>query len=132
MTTGQGFIMVYSITDPASFDDLWGIHDKLLKSKDEDDVPVVLVGNKCDLEHERKVSKAEGEKMAEKFGNCKFLEASAKERINVEEIYFELVRIINKAGEVEELEEVKKDDKKDKKKGKKDKDGKKKDPCLIL
>eukprot|EP01027_Heterolobosea_sp_BB2_P024007 GEZU01036119.1.p1 GENE.GEZU01036119.1~~GEZU01036119.1.p1 ORF type:complete len:203 (+),score=89.22 GEZU01036119.1:170-778(+) len=129
MTTGQGFIMVYSITDQNSYEDLWGIHDKLLKSKDEDEVPVVLVGNKCDLEHERKVSKEDGEKMAKKFGSCKFMEASAKERINVENIYFDLVRLINSSGEEEVEEKPKEDEKKDEKK--KASSGKKA-CCIVL
>lgn len=140
MSSGQGFVIVYSITDAASYDDLWGIHDKLLKSKDADDIPIVLVGNKCDLEHERKVSKAEGEKMASKFGAyCKLLEASAKERINVEEIYFELVRLINRANSAEDEPAEEKKEEKGKAKAKPEKKekpkkeaGKKSDPCLLL
>ena len=123
MRGGKGFILVYSITDFSSYQDLELIHQQLLKSKDEEEVPIILVGNKCDLEGERKVSKEDGNKMAKKFGNyCKFVEASAKQRINIEEIFTELVRLINKsdAGEMEEEKPVssKKDDKKDDKKQK--------------
>lgn len=97
MRTGQAFILVYSITDPSSFEDLLTIHEQLLRSKDADEVPIVLVGNKCDLEEERAVSKDEGKSMAEKFGeHCKFLEASAKESINVEEIFMSLVRLVDR------------------------------------
>lgn len=99
MRTGQGFVLVYSITDPSSFEDCLTIHEQLLRSKDADEVPLVLVGNKCDLEEERSVSREEGENMAEKFGDCKFLESSAKERINVEEIFISLVRLIDKASD---------------------------------
>ena len=126
MRTGQAFILVYSITDPSSFEDLLTIHEQLLRSKDADEVPIVLVGNKCDLEEERAVSKDEGKSMAEKFGDhCKFLEASAKESINVEEIFMSLVRLVDKFengggdDEGEEEAETKKDTKKDTKKKKK-------------
>jgi GTPase SAR1 family protein len=51
----------------------------------------MLVGNKVDLEEERVVSKEEGEEMAKR---CKsgFIEASAKNNINVNEAFYELVR----------------------------------------
>jgi small GTP-binding protein len=109
MRTGQAFILVYSITDPSSFQDCEAIHDQLLRSVDSDSVPLVLVGNKCDLEEERGVSTQEGQKMAEKFGHCKFFEASAKARINVEECFHGLVRLL-KGGSVEDKKEEKKGD----------------------
>lgn len=97
MRTGQGFILVYSITDPSSFEDSQSIHGQLLRSKDAESVPLVLVGNKCDLEEERSVSLDEGSKLAEKFGNyCKFVEASAKKQINVDECFNSIVRLIDK------------------------------------
>lgn len=47
---------VYSITSATSFDDARLLYDKVLRGKDADRVPVVLVGNKCDLESERAVT----------------------------------------------------------------------------
>jgi len=105
MRTGQAFILVYSITDPSSFQDCEAIHDQLLRSVDSDSVPLVLVGNKCDLEEERGVSTQEGQKMAEKFGHCKFFEASAKARINVEECFHGLVRLLKGGGKEETKDE---------------------------
>nr|CAD7266049.1 unnamed protein product [Timema shepardi] len=49
---------------------------------DTDDVPMVLVGNKCDLEDERVVGKDQGVNLARQF-NCAFMETSAKAKINV-------------------------------------------------
>jgi GTPase SAR1 family protein len=58
-------------------------------------VPIVLVGNKVDLEDQRRVAKTQGLNLSKQFG-CAFLEASAKARTNVQEIFATLVRTINK------------------------------------
>jgi len=65
--------------------------------KDESKVPMVLVGNKSDLEHERVVATSEGGDLAKTFGVVPFLETSAKTRVNVEESFFTLVRQIREA-----------------------------------
>lgn len=46
-------------------------------------VPMILVGNKCDLEDERVVGKEQGQNLARQWNNCAFLESSAKSKINV-------------------------------------------------
>uniref|UniRef100_A0A2K5ZKR9 Uncharacterized protein n=1 Tax=Mandrillus leucophaeus TaxID=9568 RepID=A0A2K5ZKR9_MANLE len=82
MKNGQGFALVYSVT--------------ILRVKDTDDVPMILVGNKCDLEDERVVGKEQGQNLARKWNNCAFLESSAKSKGNVNEIFYDLVRQINR------------------------------------
>lgn len=57
---------------------------------------MVLVGNKCDLAEQRVISTEQGEELARKFGGCAFLEASAKNKINVEQIFYDLIRQINR------------------------------------
>ena len=49
MRTGQGFILVYAITSRSSFDEIVNFREQILRVKDKDRVPMVLVGNKCDL-----------------------------------------------------------------------------------
>ena len=49
-------------------------------------VPMVLVGNKCDLEDERVVGKDQGLNLARTWNNVSFLESSAKAKINVSEV----------------------------------------------
>ena len=58
---------------------------------------MVLVGNKCDLEDDRVVSKQDGQNLANSWGGCTVLECSARKKINVDEAFFDLVRQINKA-----------------------------------
>lgn len=122
MRTGQGFLTVYAITSRSSFDEISSFREQILRVKDADKVPMVVVGNKCDLESERQVSKAEGQDLAKSFG-CPFLETSAKSRINVEESFFELVR------EIRKQTGTKTDGKKG---GKGGKGGKKTPPCIVL
>jgi len=95
MKTGQGFILVYSITSPTSFEAATKFRDQILKMKNAPEVPIILVGNKSDLEDERAVTTDEGKELAAKW-NCGFLEASAKSNTNVPEIFFELVQRVNK------------------------------------
>lgn len=70
--------------------------EQILRVKDTDDVPMILVGNKCDLEDERVVGKEQGQNLARQWSNCAFLESSAKSKINVNEIFYDLVRQINR------------------------------------
>ena len=95
MKNGQGFLLVYSITAQSTFNDLQDLREQILRVKDTEDVPMILVGNKCDLEDERVVGKDQGQNLARQF-NCAFLETSAKSKVNVNEIFYDLVRQINK------------------------------------
>ena len=54
-----------------------------MRVKDTDDVPLILVGNKCDLEGERAVGREQGAALARSWGNTSFMETSAKSKINV-------------------------------------------------
>jgi len=58
MRTGEGFLLVYSITSRASFEEVMAYQKTILRVKDRDYFPMILVGNKCDLTHERQVSRA--------------------------------------------------------------------------
>jgi GTPase KRas protein len=108
MRTGQGFFCVYDITSRHSFDEIAKLRDMILRVKDADSVPMVLVGNfnskvnsltkignKIDLEASRQVATMEGRELAKAF-KCSFSETSAKMRTNVEESFYDLVREIRK------------------------------------
>lgn len=52
----------------------------------------ILVGNKCDLDHKRQVSFDNGKELADKYG-IKFLETSAKETVNIDELFVSTTKI---------------------------------------
>ncbi|KAI9472027.1 MAG: small GTPase superfamily, partial [Benjaminiella poitrasii] len=96
MKNGQGFLLVFSITSSITFQDLREIREQILKVKQGDsNVPMVLVGNKCDLQNERRVSIEEARRLSERWGNIPFYETSARFRVNVDEVFYDLVKQIN-------------------------------------
>ncbi|RMY74633.1 hypothetical protein D0862_14073, partial [Hortaea werneckii] len=56
MRTGEGFLLVYSMTSRQSFEEIITFQQQILRVKDRDYFPIIVVGNKCDLESEREVS----------------------------------------------------------------------------
>jgi len=107
MRTGQGFLCVYSITSRSSYDEIGSFREQIIRVKDKDRVPMILVGNKCDLDNERQVTINEGQELAKTF-NCPFMETSAKSRINVEESFYSLVREIRKDMKGDQVDKTKK------------------------
>ncbi|MCJ1275832.1 Ras GTPase [Puttea exsequens] len=95
MRTGEGFLLVYSITSRQSFEEILTFQQQILRVKDKDYFPIIIVGNKCDLGSEREVSLQEGENLARQFG-CAFIETSAKSRINVDNAFYDIVREIRR------------------------------------
>lgn len=85
MKNGQGFVLCYSITSQSTFNDLADLYEQILRVKDTQEVPLVLVGNKCDLDNERVVGREQGQTLARNW-NCVFMETSAKAKINVNEV----------------------------------------------
>jgi len=55
MLDGEGFLLVYSITERDSFKVIESYHQQILRVKDTQAVPIIVVGNKSDLECERRV-----------------------------------------------------------------------------
>merc|ERR1712010_108522 len=96
MRCGEGFIICYSITDRHSFNEAEGYRNLILKVRAADNVPVILVGNKVDLEQtQRMVEREEGLSLAHKF-NCSFYETSAAHRRHVDDVFHTLVREIRR------------------------------------
>ena len=55
MRSGEGFLLVYSVADRSSFDELPRLHRQILRVKDRDEFPMLMVANKADLQHQRMV-----------------------------------------------------------------------------
>ena len=89
------------------------LSELVLRTKDATSFPMVIVGNKKDLEHERKVTEGDGEGLAKELG-CPFFETSAKTRLNVDDCFTALVREIWSASGENPRDLA---DKKEKKKG---------------
>lgn len=113
---GEGFVLVYSITSRASFSRITKFYNQIKMVKESSSsgspsgpsylaspmntsgasplpVPVMLVGNKSDKAVERAVSAQEGQALAKELG-CEFVEASAKNCINVEKAFYDVVRML--------------------------------------
>merc|ERR1711997_984740 len=95
MRSGEGFLLVFSLADRASFDEMYKFHKQVLRVKDRDEFPMLVVGNKADLDRNRQVSRQECENMAKQL-KTPFIECSAKNRINIDQAFYELVRLIRK------------------------------------
>lgn len=91
---GKAFFLVYSITSMQSFKEVDQFRQHILQVHDGQQVPMVLVGNKSDLEAEREVPSADGAKLATLYGNIPFLETSALTGSNCDQIFYEAVRLI--------------------------------------
>ncbi|KAI8143401.1 small GTPase superfamily [Fennellomyces sp. T-0311] len=91
--SGEGFLCVFSVCEHESFEHTQEFRDQILRVLDDDTIPFILVGNKVDLAHLRKVSSSEAQQLSQEWG-CPYLETSAKTRQNVEEVYTMLMRSI--------------------------------------
>lgn len=111
---GEGFVLVYSISSRSSFTRIQKFHHQIQRVKDSSssntlsfpgspviqvanngNVPVMLVGNKSDRVTEREVSTQEGHALARELG-CEFVEASAKNCVNVEKAFYDVVRLLRR------------------------------------
>lgn len=78
MRTGEGFLCVFAINNTKSFEDIHQYREQIKRVKDSDDVPMVLVGNKCDLAA-RAVESRQAQDLARSYG-VPYVETSAKTR----------------------------------------------------
>lgn len=89
----MGALLVYDITRRSTFESLW----KWLKELREfgsREMVVVLVGNKSDLTHSREVSLEDGQALAQ-LEDLSFMETSAKENLNVENAFLQMINMIH-------------------------------------
>ncbi|KAB8233145.1 ras-domain-containing protein [Aspergillus alliaceus] len=94
MKQGQGFLLVFSITSMSSLNELSELREQIIRIKDDEKVPIVIVGNKSDLEEDRAVPRARAFALSQSWGNAPYYETSARRRANVNEVFIDLCRQI--------------------------------------
>ncbi|KAK6342787.1 Ras GTPase [Orbilia javanica] len=99
----QGFLLMYSITSRDSFEAISTFHQQIRQIKGEGPLPIVVVGNKCDMATVREVSIKEGRDLARSLG-AGFIETSSRNSINIDESVYELVRRMRNLDELQEPE----------------------------
>ena len=96
----KGAFIVYDITRKETFDDVDKWRNELISSCNQE-ITVMLIGNKCDLEDQRQISKEQGEEKAKSFG-FSFLETSALSGENLEKGFQMLIEEIYQKYKVEQ------------------------------
>ncbi|XP_068141246.1 ras-related protein Ral-a isoform X2 [Drosophila tropicalis] len=92
--SGEGFLCVFSITDDESFQATQEFREQILRVKNDESIPFLLVGNKCDLNDKRKVPLSECQLRAHQW-SVPYVETSAKTRENVDKVFYDLIRDIS-------------------------------------
>ncbi|GLH08740.1 Ras-like protein 1 [Gryllus bimaculatus] len=120
--SGEGFLCVFSITEDDSFQATQEFREQILRVKNDENIPFLLVGNKSDLDEKRKVTLAEANSRAQQW-NVPYVETSAKTRENVDKVFYDLMR---------EIRSRKMEDNKTNNGRGRDKSKRKKLKCVIL
>lgn len=95
MRYAQGFLLVFSITNQTSLSELGELREQIAHMKNHDpNIPIVLVGNKADLEDDRRVSRAKAFQVSQMWGNIPYYETSARRKLNVNEVFVDVCRQI--------------------------------------
>ena len=90
--SADGIILMFDLTDQKSYDEISNWVENI-KQIQEEDYPMILVGNKCDLEKERIISNEEGIELSKKF-HLQFFEVSNKTNKNIEESGNAIIKLI--------------------------------------
>ena len=88
-------LLVYDISLEKSFEKIKKHYIKKIKDNCNNIKKVILLGNKTDLENERKISKEEGVKLAQKHGFI-FMETSCMDNYNVSDAFTTLIEMTNR------------------------------------
>ena len=87
-------LLVYDISKRESFEQCVNYYNKNIKEKCKKNIPVILLGNKTDLEHLRNVSSEEGANFSQQ-NNYLFMETSCLNNTNVADAFETLIEITN-------------------------------------
>ena len=107
--SAHGFLLIFSLTSPSSFHELQSLHDQITLIKNDPLIPLVIVGNKADLDEEdRAVSRSRAVQMSQLWNDAPYYETSARTGRNVDGAFRDLCgQMVRKGvagGEVSETE----------------------------
>lgn len=94
MRSGQGFVVVFAVNDPSSFEAVDKFQSDIKVTSEKEDIPIVVCGNKCDIP-DREVTEDEAKQYCQERG-LKYFETSAKDNYNIQESFIEVVRMMRK------------------------------------
>uniref|UniRef100_A0AC35TZ42 Small monomeric GTPase n=1 Tax=Rhabditophanes sp. KR3021 TaxID=114890 RepID=A0AC35TZ42_9BILA len=94
MRAGDGFLLVFAVNEQKSFENIASFREQIMRCKDSDDVPMVMVCNKCDLQSRTVDSKSVQE--ASRSYGMPVVEASAKTGTAVDQAFHTLVMEVRK------------------------------------
>ncbi len=145
MKSGHGFLLVFSLAQIASVNELSPLRDQIVRiksgrvsilpplaralspadSSSQRQVPLVIVGNKADLRAERQVPREVGMGLSKAWGSVPYYETSARKRVNVDEVFHDVLRQCRTLAAAEGLARVREE--RSNKKSKK-----KKSNCVVM
>ncbi|KAL2149890.1 hypothetical protein VTH82DRAFT_7566 [Thermothelomyces myriococcoides] len=132
MKTGHGFLLVFSISSKTSFEELEMLRDDIIRVKDDEEIPMVIVGNKADLEDQRAVDRAKAFALSQRW-NAPYYETSARTRTNVDEVFIDLCRqMLRRDDKHDELRDDAQPSRADDPAAKRYRRRKRKEKCTIL
>ena len=92
MKNGAGFVLMFAVDSRDSFNEMKELHQDMVVRRGTDDIPIVVCGNKIDVE-DRQVTSEEGREFAESI-RAKYFEFSVRNRDNTKEMFNELARTL--------------------------------------
>ena len=86
----DGFIVVFDITNRNTFDDVRDYYLPKIRESSNDEIPILIIGNKKDLRDSREVFIDDAYELAAQY-NCVYKEASCLENYNLNEIFEDII-----------------------------------------
>ena len=99
MDVADAFLVVYSITESRSLKTAESLLEQISTLRENKPFKFLLAGNKCDLS-QRKVTPEDGKTLADKY-HGQFLETSAFKRINIDESFKALAKMLSQTEQVD-------------------------------
>lgn len=97
-----GFVIVFDITKRESYESINYWYNQIIENSDNENIPILLIGNKCDISSKRRVSFEEASMVAKTL-NMIYFETSAKDDVNVHESFLSLIKMIYENMDKEKL-----------------------------